>query len=103
MWSCSRRHMRIPEHNWETGNVEEREYPDELFAPLIVWLLTTRAWMEDQSRVERRVLAVKREMATYRNPPTSHREAEAWGPAVREVMEAVAGAPKEALAQKRRE
>ena len=86
--------MRIPEHNWETGNVESREYPDHLFEPLVVWLLTTHAWLEDPSRVERHVLNLRRELAAHRNPPDTHREAEAFL--------APAPSPAEALAERRR-
>jgi hypothetical protein len=69
--------MRIPRHNWDTGNMEDVEYPDELFRPFLVWLCTTSAWQEDHRRVEQQYRILERKMADYRNPPDSHREADA--------------------------
>jgi len=97
--------MRIPEHNWETGCLEPREYPNELFEPLLVWLLTTSAWHEDPERVERKVLSLKRAMADYRQPPQSHQEADVFR--AREASELEEKAAQinraEALKQQRRE
>jgi hypothetical protein len=70
--------MRIPRHNWETQQLDYIEYPDSLFQPFLEWLLTTSAWQEDHSRVEAKVRMLERAMADYRNPPDTHREAEAF-------------------------
>jgi hypothetical protein len=69
--------VKIPRHNWDTQQLDYLEYPNELFEPFLVWLLTTSAWREDHSRVEQRVIGLERRMADYRNPPDTHHEADA--------------------------
>lgn len=69
--------MRIPAHNWETQQLDYTEYPDGLFEPLIVWLLTTSAWYDDPQRVRDKILLLKRQLADYRNPSETHHEADA--------------------------
>jgi hypothetical protein len=79
--------VKIPRHNWETQQLDYIEYPDAIFEPFLVWLLTTSAWQEDHSRVEAKVRMLERAMADYRNPPDTHREAEVFvAPPVAEVV-----------------
>lgn len=95
--------MRIPKHNWETQQLDYTEYPDALFEPFLVWLLTTNAWREDLRRVSDKVLVLQRTLAEYRTPADTHREAESWGQVVQAVVQAVASpSPAEALAATRR-
>jgi len=82
--------MKIPVHNWETQQLDYEEYPDALFAPFLVWLLTTSAWYDDPRRVRDKVLILRRQMADHRNPVDTHHEADA------------PPAPAEALAERRR-
>jgi hypothetical protein len=84
--------MKIPRHNWDAQRLEYDEYPDALFEPFLVWLLTTSAWYEDPARVRDHVLALKRQLNEFRSTPDTHHEADAPAPLSRE----------EALAAKRR-
>lgn len=86
--------MNIPIWNWDLQRFDEVEYPEALFAPFLTWLLTTRRWLEDPELINRKVLALQRAMAEYRQPVQSHREADA--PPV------LAVSPQEALAERRR-
>lgn len=66
--------MKIPMWNWDAQRFEDTEYPDALFQPFLTWLLTTKRWLEDAELVNRKVLALQRTLAEYRQGPESHRE-----------------------------
>ncbi len=58
--------ITVPQHNWETGQEDQVDYPDELFTPFLAWLFTTNRWREEQYLVEDKVNLIRVEMAKHR-------------------------------------
>ena len=67
--------MKIPRWDWNLQAFVEDEYPDTMFTPFLTWILTTKAWVEYPDLVNSKVLVLQRQMAEYRTPVATHREA----------------------------
>lgn len=87
--------MIIHAWNWDAQNFDALAYPDALFQPFLNWLLTTKRWLEDPELVNRKVLALQRTLAEYRQGPESHREPF-------EETRVLASTPVDGLAERRR-
>lgn len=87
--------MKINRWEWDRQAFIQDEFPEALFEPFLNWLLTTKRWLEDPELVNRKVLALQRTLAEYRQGPESHREPF-------EETRVLASTPVDGLAERRR-
>ena len=87
--------MKIQRWNWDAQRFDVLDYPEALFEPFLNWLMTTKQWIEDPELVNRKVLALQRQMAEYRQGPETHREPF-------EETRVLASTPVDGLAERRR-
>lgn len=56
----------LKEYDWDKQNFVQVAYPTEPVAAFVDFFRTTKAWVEDAARVERKVRELEQALAAYR-------------------------------------
>lgn len=56
----------LPHHNWDLAVEERVEYPSEMVAPFVEYLLTSKRWHDDVTLVQDKLQRLQLQMADYR-------------------------------------
>lgn len=59
--------MKLKDYDWDKQGYVEHDYPDGPIAEFVNFFRTTKAWVDDPERINRRVLALERALAAHRD------------------------------------
>lgn len=58
--------MKLRDYDWDKQGFVEHEYPDGPIAEFVNFFRTTKAWIQDPERVNRKVQVLEKALQTFR-------------------------------------